>query len=148
MVRASLVAPPFTRKWSNSKGKRLNVSEIRKTKTIAWLRIHVERAIQRVKTFRILQHQIRHTLKDVSSMLVQLVAALCNLKGPLFYGTECSAECSASRIHVERIMQRIKVYHILGGDLRLSMKSTCLLSARLHGCMWRESCKGSKCTIS
>ena len=33
-----------------------------------------------------------------------------------------SAECSSARIHVERIMQRIKVYHILDGDLRLSMR--------------------------
>jgi len=47
-VDATLAAPPFTRSTSNlkGKGKRLNVTEIRKTRTIARLRIHVERAIQ------------------------------------------------------------------------------------------------------
>ena len=35
---------------------------------------------------------------------------------------EMSAECSSARIHVERIMQRIKIYRILEGDLRLSMR--------------------------
>ena len=39
-----------------------------------------------------------------------------------FNEVNMSAECSASWMHVERIMQRIKVYHILDGDLRLSMK--------------------------
>lgn len=40
---ATLIAPPFTRKWHNGKGKRLNVKEIRQTRQIARLRIHVER---------------------------------------------------------------------------------------------------------
>nr|XP_054767216.1 uncharacterized protein LOC129274430 isoform X2 [Lytechinus pictus] len=84
-VGSTLVAPPFTRKWTSGKGKRLNVEEINRTRLIARLRIHVERAIQRIKTFRILKHQIPHSLKDMSSMLVQVVAAICNLKGPLFY---------------------------------------------------------------
>ena len=45
---ASLVVPPFTRQWNTGKGKnkRLNVKEIQKTRLIARLRIHVERAIQ------------------------------------------------------------------------------------------------------
>ncbi len=48
-IGATLVAPPFTRKTNFSKsgkGKRLNVNEIRNTRIIARLRIHVERAIQ------------------------------------------------------------------------------------------------------
>ncbi len=84
----SLIAPPFTRKWKNGKGKRLNVSEIRRTRVIARLRIHVERAIQRVKCWRILNHQIPPTLKDLSGMIVKLAAAFSNLKGPLFYGKD------------------------------------------------------------
>ncbi len=84
----TLVAPPFTRKRCNGKGQRLNVSEIKRTRQIARLRIHVERAIQRLKSFRIVQDQIPHSLKDTSSMLVQLVCALCNLKGPLFYSRD------------------------------------------------------------
>ena len=45
---ASLVAPPFTRQWNTGKdkNKRLNVKEIQKTRLIARLRIHVERAIE------------------------------------------------------------------------------------------------------
>ena len=45
---ASLVAQPFTKQWNTGKGKnkRLNVKEIQKTRLIARLRIHVERAMQ------------------------------------------------------------------------------------------------------
>ena len=82
---AKLIAPPFTRKCANGKGKRLNVSEIRQTALIANLRIHVERAIQRLKTFRILQHTIPSSLSPIASKVVKVVCALCNLKGPLFY---------------------------------------------------------------
>ena len=85
MCGAKLVAPPFTRKTQDGKGKRLNVSEIHRTREIARFRIHVERAIQRLKTFRILKHQIPVTLSDMSSMIVQVVSALCNLKGPLYH---------------------------------------------------------------
>ena len=87
-VGATLVVPPCTRKWTSGKGKRLNVSEIERTRTIARLRIHVERAIQRLKTFRILRDQIPASMKDIASMLVQVVAALANLKGPLFYSAD------------------------------------------------------------
>ena len=45
---ASLVAPPFIRQWNTGKGKnkRLSLKEIQKTRLIARLRIHVERAIE------------------------------------------------------------------------------------------------------
>ena len=45
---ASFATPPFTRQWNTGKGKnkRLNVKEIQKTRLIAWLHIHVERAMQ------------------------------------------------------------------------------------------------------
>jgi hypothetical protein len=69
----------------NGKGKRLHVIEIKRTRKIARLRIHVERAIQRVKCWRILKHQIPASLQDSASMIVKVIAALCNLKGPLFY---------------------------------------------------------------
>ena len=44
---SSFVAPPFTREWNTVKGKnkRLNVKEIQKTRLIARLHTHVERAI-------------------------------------------------------------------------------------------------------
>ena len=83
--KAKLIAPPFTRKSGNSKGKRLTAAEIRRTREIARVRIHVERAIQRVKCWRILKHQIPSTLANSATMIVKVVAALCNLMGPLFY---------------------------------------------------------------
>lgn len=36
---------------------------------------------------------------------------------------EQSAECSNARIHVERIIQRIKTFHILDGEVRMTMKN-------------------------
>ena len=47
--RATLNIPPFTQKCAWGKGKRLSNPAIRKTKSIAKLRIHVESAIGRLK---------------------------------------------------------------------------------------------------
>ncbi|XP_077862179.1 uncharacterized protein LOC144343540 [Saccoglossus kowalevskii] len=96
---AKLVAPPFTRKTTGGVGKRLNVNEIKTTRDIARFRIHVERAIQRLKTFRILKHQIPTSLNGVASIIVQVVAALCNLKGLLYYGTN---ELAKKRLHIKK----------------------------------------------
>ncbi|CAG2212996.1 unnamed protein product [Mytilus edulis] len=52
--RAYLTMPPFTRKCSWGKGKRLTAYEIRKTRKIANVRIYVEQAIQRMKKFKML----------------------------------------------------------------------------------------------
>ena len=82
---ASLAAPPFTRPGFGKKGRRLNVNEIRKTRDIARLRIHVERAIERLKKFKLLRNVMPYCLWDVSDLIVKLCAALCNLKGPLFH---------------------------------------------------------------
>ena len=43
--KATLNIPPFTRKCTWGKKKRLNVNEIKQTRNIAKLRVHVERAI-------------------------------------------------------------------------------------------------------
>ncbi|KAK3091330.1 hypothetical protein FSP39_018999, partial [Pinctada imbricata] len=64
---AHLNIPPFTRKCHWGKGKRLNASEIRKTRHIANLRIHVERAIQRMKKFKLLSQVIPWRMKSVVS---------------------------------------------------------------------------------
>ena len=104
---ATLIAPPFTRKWHNGKKKRLNVKEIRRTAKIARLRIHVERAIQRLKCWRILQHQIPHSLQDCASMVVKLVAAFCNLKGPLFYSKN-EWKLKKSRVVHRKPVKRLK----------------------------------------
>lgn len=49
--RATLNIPPFTKKCSWGKGKHLTAQDVLKTKTIAKLRIHVKRAIGRLKNY-------------------------------------------------------------------------------------------------
>ena len=80
---ATLNMPPFTRKCGYGKGKRLNDSEIWQTRKIAKHRIHVERAIQRMKLFRLLTSEMPSSLRDVADECVQVAAALCNLQKPL-----------------------------------------------------------------
>ena len=50
--KAKLHIPPFTRKKDGSDSRSLNQSEIVKTREIASLRIHVERAIERIGFWR------------------------------------------------------------------------------------------------
>lgn len=77
-----LIAPPFTRKCSYGKNKRLNASEIIKTRKIAHLRIHVERAIERLKRWDVLHHIPLRSV-PVTSELIAVIAAFCNLLPPL-----------------------------------------------------------------
>lgn len=58
------------------KKKRLNVNEIKQTRNIAKLCIHVERAIQRLKLFKLLGNNIPWHLTPVVN---QMVKVLCNL---------------------------------------------------------------------
>ena len=103
---AVLFKPPFTRKWNTrkGKGKRLNVAEIRLTRLIARLRIHVERAIQRIKCWRILQHIMPHNLKDSADMILKVIAALCNLMGAL-YSDKPQEKKVNRRKHVKRLQK-------------------------------------------
>lgn len=52
--KAKLHMPPFTRKKDGSDQRFLNQNEIEKTREIASLRIHVERAIERMKNYKLL----------------------------------------------------------------------------------------------
>jgi len=54
LKKATLTIPAFTPKCKYGKQNRLNVSEIRQTRFIAKYRIHVERAIRRLKTYKML----------------------------------------------------------------------------------------------
>lgn len=81
--QATLNRPPFTRKCTYGKGKRLNDNEIKKTKKIAKHRIHVERAIQRVKLFRLISEGIPSSLTPVIDACVGVASSLCNLQPPL-----------------------------------------------------------------
>jgi hypothetical protein len=68
----------------SSVGKQsLDDSEIIKTRKIAKHRIYVERAIQRLKLFRLLKNEIPSSLQHVVNECVFTAAALCNLQKPL-----------------------------------------------------------------
>lgn len=80
-------------------------AEIQKTKNIARARIHVERAIQRMKNYGI-SNFIPKSLYKYSSKVFQLCGALCNLQNPLLkevqnlYLSDCSSESSDSENEV------------------------------------------------
>lgn len=80
---AKLYMPPFTRSKAGGKGRSLNQAEIRKTREIARLRVHVERAIRRLKTFKILSNTIDTKLFPLLDQILVIVAVLCNFEPPL-----------------------------------------------------------------
>lgn len=53
------------------------------TRRIANLRIHVERAMERIKNFRIIQGVMPISMSERVSKIVFVVCALCNLLPPL-----------------------------------------------------------------
>jgi hypothetical protein len=81
--KAHLIMPAFTRKCSHGKGKMLTSSEIWETRRIAHHRIHVERAIERLKTFRLLSQVIPLDLKPIADKMLIVACGLCNYQKPL-----------------------------------------------------------------
>ncbi|XP_064458996.1 uncharacterized protein LOC135369296 [Ornithodoros turicata] len=73
-----LNTPAFTRGKSQ-----LTEAEVTQTRRIAAVRIHVERAINRIKTYRILKQALPIASKKVISNIIFVCAGLCNLKPPL-----------------------------------------------------------------
>jgi hypothetical protein len=80
---AYLNMPPFTRKANHGKGKILTAAEIKSTRRIASVRIHVERAIQRLKQFRLLTSTLPLTMQSVSNQMLMVAAVFCNFLPPL-----------------------------------------------------------------
>ena len=76
-LNVALNIPSFLRGRSQ-----LNIAEVKESQTIASVRIHVERAIQRVKKFKILRNEIPLTLHG-SVNQIWTVCLLCNLLPPL-----------------------------------------------------------------
>lgn len=70
--------PPFL-----SSNSQFSCEDVLKTKKIAKLRIHVERAIGRIKEFRILNSTIPATMWDSLNELIYVCAMLCNFSPPL-----------------------------------------------------------------
>lgn len=67
-----------------SRGKpQFSEDEATVSRRISRLRIHVERAINRIKLYRILKHSLPIHHKKLMNSIVLVCAGLCNLKGPL-----------------------------------------------------------------
>lgn len=80
---ATLTLPAFTRKCNYGTGKRLNVQEVFKSKNISKFRIHVERAIGRLKTWSIVSTVMPLSIKPVANKIVKVLAFFSNLLPPL-----------------------------------------------------------------
>ena len=75
--RATLIIPPAVQG-----AEQMSSVNVKATKEIANLRIHFERAIQRLKTFRILKYTLPVTLLPLIDDIVTC-APMCNFYGPL-----------------------------------------------------------------
>ena len=76
--QVDLNIPPFLQGRN-----RLTVGEEITTKQIARVRIHVERAIERIKKFRLLKRVIPLSLQPVFSQMVFVAGCLVNFQDPL-----------------------------------------------------------------
>lgn len=75
---AELVIPPAC------KGKaQMTSKDVKQTKKIANVRIHVERVIQRIKTFHILANVYPISLVRYADNIVTICCAITNLHGPI-----------------------------------------------------------------
>lgn len=73
---ATLNIPPFAH------GRQMSKAAVTKTRRIAAVRIHVERAIGRLKQFRLVAETIPSQLNPLVGQCVTVAAALCNLDKP------------------------------------------------------------------
>ena len=63
--------------------EQLSENEVKESQTIASVRIHVERAIQRVKTFRVLRNEIPLSMHGSINQIWTVACLLCNFLPPL-----------------------------------------------------------------
>jgi hypothetical protein len=73
-----LVHPPFLKKRDQ-----LSKPEAQKNVGVAAARVHVERAIERVKKFRIFKGTLPWSLTRYSETMMRLVCAMVNLSSPI-----------------------------------------------------------------
>ena len=76
--RINFIVPPGKRGTSQ-----MTPTEVKKTSSIAKLRILVEQVIRRMKTFRIIAQEAPITLLDHLSDIIMICAGLSNLKDPI-----------------------------------------------------------------
>ncbi|XP_029835232.2 uncharacterized protein LOC115319400 [Ixodes scapularis] len=72
-----VIRPPFLQQ------KQLSKAEALRTKKIATARVHVERAIQRIKIFKILSQKMPWSMVPLADDIVCIAAALVNLSKPI-----------------------------------------------------------------
>ncbi|KAM7298112.1 hypothetical protein ISCGN_018738 [Ixodes scapularis] len=77
--KVKLIRPPFLRKK-----EQLSMQDAKSNQNIAAARVHVERAIQRMKLFRILRDNFSTDLLPQFDDIVAIIAGLVNLSKPLF----------------------------------------------------------------
>ncbi|CAG2234033.1 unnamed protein product [Mytilus edulis] len=80
---ATLNMPPFTRPCKHGKGRCLTAKEIKELKSIASLRIHVERSIQRLKSYKFLSGVMPINSLSVANQALKVAGFFCNLMKPL-----------------------------------------------------------------
>ena len=78
MIGARLNIPPFLRGKSQ-----LTENELVVTRHIASLRIHVERAMERIKNFHIFYKSIPVSLTDIANRFFFVCCVLTNFQQPL-----------------------------------------------------------------
>lgn len=77
-ARIRMDRPPFLQKQ-----RQLEQTQALKNEQIARARVHVERAIQRLKAFKVLQQRFPSQLLPVLDNIVKLLAGLANLSKPI-----------------------------------------------------------------
>ena len=70
----------------------MQATEVNEGKKIASVRMHVERAIGRIKSFQVLKHTIPITLAGLSDQIVTVCAFLSNFKPILVPLAELNSE--------------------------------------------------------
>lgn len=80
-LKATLTIPPFL---SKTKSLQLTSKEVTETQQIARLRIHVERAIRRIKEYQIFEKVLPLSLAGSVNQIWTICCLLTNFRGPLY----------------------------------------------------------------
>ncbi len=70
-------------KFMKKRDGQMPESDVFVTREIASEHVHIERVIRRIKTYRILDHTLPLTLRDIINQIVTVCALLTNFKAPL-----------------------------------------------------------------
>jgi hypothetical protein len=62
-----------------SHGKVLSAKAVKRSRRVASVRIHIERAIRRMKTFKIISEIVPLKLRHCLNQIITIIAVLCNL---------------------------------------------------------------------